>query len=98
MMPCVRAYCPVRKLARDGEQSGVVDEGVLKQRAFAREPIDIRRLHNRMACSAKLVPTQIVHEDEDDVGRLSDRRLRRGGERESDQEPCKQGAHGNAVW
>ncbi len=73
------------------------DETVPEQRPFAREPIDIRRLHHRMAGGAKLVPPQVVHEDEDDVGRLGERRRRAGDEGEKDEKPRHRGAHGYAA-
>ena len=42
-MPLVFAYWPVRKLARLGEQSGVVAKALVK-RALAGEAVHVRRL------------------------------------------------------
>ena len=40
----------------------------LEDRAFAREPIDVRRLHVRMTTGAKLVVAQIVNQNDEKIG------------------------------
>ena len=67
-MPWVCAYWPVRKLARLRRAERRRDEGVAEDDAFAGDAVDVRRLDERMAGEAQVVPAQIVNQDEDDVG------------------------------
>ena len=63
----VRDTRPVRKLARLGEQSGVVANAFEKPGALTRDPVHVRRVDERMAGDAHLVPAHVVHEHHDDV-------------------------------
>src|SRR4029079_16629210 len=65
--------CPTGRAERSGRKC------VAKRRPFAREPVDVRRLRERMAGAAEVVPAKVIDEDEDDVGlRL---RVRTNGQR-----------------
>src|SRR5688572_6238859 len=58
-----------RGAVRRADRRGV--EGALEQRALARQAVDVRRLHVRMAAGAELVVAQVVHQDHQQVGLFS---------------------------
>ena len=68
MMPLVCGYWPVRKLARLGEHSGVVAKALVKRAPSRGEPIHVRRLDERMAGGAQVVPAHVVDQHEHQVG------------------------------
>jgi hypothetical protein len=43
-------------------------EGPLEERAFARDTVDVRRLHVRMAAGAEFVEAQVVDQDDQKIG------------------------------
>mgnify|MGYP000885935763 CR=1 FL=1 len=45
-------------------------EGVQEPSTLVADPVDIRRLHERMSGDPNVVPAEIVHHDHDDVGPL----------------------------
>ena len=75
-MPVVDGRSPVSRLDREGLHSGDWTVRVGEQRAPLREPVDVRRLHLRMAAEAADPVVLVVDGDEQDVGPPGAGRLR----------------------
>ena len=67
MMPFVWTYWPVSSAARLGEQSGVVANAFRNRVPSRASRSDGRRLDERVAGEAEVVPARVVNEDDDDV-------------------------------
>ena len=78
-----------RRAARRAERRGA--KRIRKPHAFLREPVDVRRLHMRRAVAPERLRTEIVAEDEEDVGLVGRARDDKEDEKKED------GTHGGEI-